>query len=208
MCGRFLVDEDTAREINKIIRTTEDRIRQAAAESELQLSAKDIYPAGTAPILVAGNLGISYEWQHWGLQGRQQPGTRKSGTLIFNARSETALERPMFKDSVLHRRAVIPASSFYEWNRQKEKHIFTRKDAKVLFMAGFYKLTEKGKCFVILTTQANASMEAVHERMPLILEEDEINDWIYQDEKTEEFLHKVPCQLECRAEYRQMGLFE
>lgn len=208
MCGRFLVDEDTAREINRIIRTTEDKIRQAAAESELRLSAKDIHPAGSAPILVAGNLGISYEWQHWGLQGRQQPETRKSGTLIFNARSETALERPMFKDSVLHRRAVIPASGFYEWNHQKEKHIFTRKDAQVLFMAGFYKLTEKGKCFVILTTQANASMEPVHERMPLILEEDEINDWIYQDSKTEEFLHKMPCQLECRAEYRQLGLFE
>lgn len=64
MCGRFLVDEDTAREINRIIRTTEDKIRQAAAESELRLSAKDIHPAGSAPILVAGNLGISYEWQH------------------------------------------------------------------------------------------------------------------------------------------------
>ena len=124
MCGRFLVDEDTAREINRIIRTTEDKIRQAAAESELRLSAKDIHPAGSAPILVAGNLGISYEWQHWGLQSRQQPDTRKSGTLIFNARSETALERPMFKDSVLHRRAVIPASGFYEWNHQKEKHIY------------------------------------------------------------------------------------
>lgn len=204
----FLGDEDTAREINRIIRTTEDKIRQAAAESELQLSAKDIHPAGSAPILLAGNLGISYEWQHWGLQGRQQPDTRKRGTLIFNARSETALERPMFKDSVLHRRAVIPASGFYEWNGQKEKHIFTRKDAKALFMAGFYKLTEKGKCFVILTTQANASMKSVHERMPLILEEDEITEWIYQDDKTEELLHKVPCQLECRTEYKQMGLFE
>lgn len=208
MCGRFYVDEDTAREINKIIRTTEDKIRQAAVESELQLSAKDIHPARSAPILIAGKSGISYEWQHWGFQGRQHPGTRKSGTLIFNARSETALERPMFKESVLHRRAVIPASGFYEWNRQKEKNIFTRKDAKVLFMAGFYKLTEKGKCFVILTTQANASMEPVHERMPLILEEEEINAWIYQDNRTEEFLHKVPCQLECRAEYRQLGLFK
>lgn len=208
MCGRFYVDEDTAREINKIIRTTEDKIRQAAVESELQLTAKDIYPSGSVPILVAGNFGICYEWQHWGLQGRKQPGTRKNGTLIFNARSETALERPMFKDSVIHRRAVIPASGFYEWNHQKEKYIFTRKDEKVLFMAGFYKLTEMGKCFVILTTQANASMESVHERMPLILEEDEINAWIYQDDKTEELLHKVPCQLECRTEYRQMGLFE
>ena len=208
MCGCFYVDEDTAREINKIIRTTEDKIQQAAVESELQLTAKDIYPSGSAPILVAGNLGMSYEWQHWGFQGRQQSGTRKSGTLIFNARSETALERPMFKDSVLRRRAVIPAAGFYEWNHQKEKNIFTRKDAKALFMAGFYKLTEKGKCFVILTTQANASMESVHERMPLILEEDEINDWIYQDDKTEKFLHKVPCQLECRAEYRQLGVFE
>ena len=207
MCGVYYVDDDTAREINRIVKTTEDKIKRATREADLQLQAKDIRPTDRAPILIAGKDGICYEWLNWGFQGGRQPEI-KGGTLIFNARSETALERPMFKESVLHRRAVIPASGFYEWNRKKEKNIFTRKDTKVLYMAGFYRLTEKGKRFVILTTQANASMELVHDRMPLILEEDEMTDWLYQDDKTEEFLHKIPCQLDCRTEYRQLGLFD
>ena len=61
---------------------------------------------------------------------------------------------------------------------------------------------------MILTTQANASMKPVHERIPLTLEENEINDWIYQDNRTEEILQKVPCKLKSRAEYKQLGLFE
>ncbi len=79
-----------------------------------------------------------------------------------------------FRDSVEHRRIVIPAAWFYEWNRKKEKNIFYRKEQPVLFMAGIYKRYQGEERFVILTTKANASMEPVHDRMPLILEENEI----------------------------------
>ena len=74
-------------------------------------------------------------------------------------------------------------------------------------MAGFCRRYEDGEHFVILTTAANASMEPVHDRMPLILEEREIASWILDDEKAEDILHKTPCLLERRMDYEQLTLF-
>ncbi len=102
---------------------------------------------------------------------------------------------------------MIPATWFYEWNRNKEKNIFYRKEKPVLFMAGFYNLYPDGEHFVILTTRANESMEAVHNRMPLLLEDGEILPWITQPDRTQDFLHKVPGLLERRSEYEQISLF-
>ena len=122
-----------------------------------------------------------------GFQGRQ---------VIFNARCESAMEKPLFCDSMRHSRVVIPATWFYEWNLRKEKNTFYRKDAPALFMAGCCREYEDGTCFVILTTRANASMEPVHDRMPLILEENEIAPWILNEERARDILHKTPCLLE------------
>ena len=60
---------------------------------------------------------------------------------------------------------------------------------------------------MILTTEANASMEPVHNRMPLILEPEEITDWIFAKEKAEQLLRKVPSLLERRTEFEQLSLF-
>ena len=54
----------------------------------------------------------------------------------------------------------------------------------VLFMAGFCRQYEDGEHFVILTTAANVSMEPVHDRMPLILEYQEIAEWMFDDSET------------------------
>ena len=127
--------------------------------------------------------------------------------LVINARSESAMEKKMFCDAVENRRIVIPAAGFYEWNKQKEKSTFTRKDSQVLYMAGIYSKYEDEERFVILTTAANESMEPVHGRMPLILEKDEILSWLTERSKTEEFLGKVPCQLNRSTEFEQITLF-
>lgn len=102
---------------------------------------------------------------------------------------------------------MVPATWFYEWNRKKEKNIFYRKDKPVLFMAGIYNRCQGEDRFVILTTKANASMEPVHDRMPLILEPEEINSWIYEKEKAQQLLQKVPGVLERRTEFEQLTLF-
>ena len=128
--------------------------------------------------------------------------------LIFNARCESAMEKPMFREAVLHRRAVIPAAGFYEWNQGKQKYTFCRESGDAMFMAGCYRKYEDGDRFVILTTQANASMEQVHDRMPLILERDEAVCWLLEDDASEELLRKAPPLLERRTEFEQLSIFQ
>lgn len=200
MCGRYYVDDETAREIEKIIRIADEKVRKASSAG-VAIQAKDIHPTDVAPILVAERDGISCRMQRWGFPGFE------GKQIIFNARSESVLEKKMFKDSVEHRRVVVPATLFYEWNRNKEKNIFTREDQTVIFMAGIYSRFQDEHRFVILTTQANASMEPVRDRMPLILEKSEIEPWIFSEKKTRDILQKVPCMLKRRVEYEQMNLF-
>lgn len=199
MCGRYYVDDETAREIERIIRIADEKVRKAAT---VKTQSKDIHPTDIAPILTASEHGgISCSLQKWGFPGFD------GKQVIFNARSESAWDKKMFREGVEHRRVVVPATWFYEWNRNKEKNVFYRKEQPVLFMAGIYNRYQGEDRFVILTTEANASMEPVHNRMPLILEPEEIADWIYEKEKTEQLLHKVPCLLERRTEYEQLSLF-
>ena len=74
-------------------------------------------------------------------------------------------------------------------------------------MAGCYNWYEDQERFVILTTDANPSVAPVHNRMPLILEAEELKNWMFDDQATESLLHKTPVLLEQRAEYEQMRLF-
>ena len=60
---------------------------------------------------------------------------------------------------------------------------------------------------MILTTAANASMKPVHDRMPLLLEQDEIEKWLFEDDMTEALLQKTPALLERRSDFEQMSLF-
>ena len=72
--------------------------------------------------------------------------------------------------------------------------MFSRCNAPVLYMAGFCDWFENEKRFVILTTTANESMRKVHDRMPLILEKEQLSDW-FDNRKMEQILHQVPIQL-------------
>lgn len=112
-----------------------------------------------------------------------------------------------FRDSMKYRRCVIPARGFYEWNKSKEKFSFERQDSRRLFMAGCYNLFKNEMHFVILTTSANLSVAPVHDRMPLILEADELEQWILDDGSAVQMLHKIPVMMKMRADYEQMSLF-
>ena len=127
--------------------------------------------------------------------------------VIFNARSETALEKRTFRDSVKERRCIVPATGFYEWSEKKDKYFFRSPDHRVLLFAGFYRQYEGTDMFVILTTQANASLEGIHHRMPLILEPGEVNTWMFDPEATDILLHKRPGPLEKEMK-GQLSLFE
>ena len=197
MCGRYHFSAELLDEIR-------DLTEQKDWKLELGVLDRDIHPGDTAPVITAaGDQGGSLRAcrQKWGYPG---PGGKG---LVFNARSESVFEKRMFRDSVSQRRAAVPVSWFYEWNKNKEKFTFTKEGSRILFLAGFYGRYEDGEHFVILTTRANASMAPVHSRMPLVLEREQVRDWILDSAKTKELLGQEPPQLDRDCEYEQQTLF-
>ena len=195
MCGRFYISDDTAREIEKTIRMVDERLRKERTG--------DIHPTEMAPVISYRKDDMVIGDKKWGFPGFD------SKKVIFNARAESVLEKKMFRESVLRRRLIIPAAGFYEWNRKKEKVTFTSavKEQPLLYMAGFYNRYGEEERFVILTTGANDSMADVHERMPLLLKHQELEEWLRDDRRLEEFLYSEPHGLKRRMEYEQQTLF-
>lgn len=193
MCGRYYIDENMARELDEII--------PGIGQSLWEQYGGDIFPSQKAPVLLEENGVLLERPMQWGFEG-----FRGKGSLI-NARAESALEKKTFRESTLHRRCVILASGFYEWNSRKEKFQFQRTDGKPLYMAGCYSMFNNEDHFVIFTTQANVSVRGVHERMPLVLEKREVKEWLLDDRSVETVLGKVPEELEGKTEYEQMSLF-
>lgn len=193
MCGRYYVDMDMADELERVIHDIDRKIRE-------ECSGRDVYPTDRAPVIENTANGFRLRLQKWGY-----PAVQGKGVLI-NARSETVFDKPMFRQGIRHRRIVIPASGFYEWNREKEKSTFTRFDSPLMYMAGFYDRFGNENRFVILTTAANESMIKTHDRMPLVLEEDQLEEW-FNGGKTEEILSRTPPLLKRTAEYEQQRLF-
>lgn len=83
---------------------------------------------------------------------------------------------------------------------------FNRTDNKPIYMAGVYNLVDNAERFVVITTEANESVSNIHDRMPLILEKNEIDMWIYADKVTEYILNKKPPKLEQNRRYEQQTL--
>ncbi len=105
---------------------------------------------------------------------------------MINARSETVHEKPSFKNAFHSRRCIIPASGFYEWERRgKEKipHYIHLKDGKIMSLAGLWDRWKSPEGNVvetctILTTTANSLIKKLHDRMPVILHNDELELWL------------------------------
>ena len=149
-----------------------------------QYKTGEIFPGDTAPALIRREDKIVAVPGVFGLKGFQGRG------LLINARSETAAEKRTFADSLRHRRAIIPATGFYEWSHdgQKTKYLFTLDGTQVLYLCALYQVVE-GQCrFVILTREANASMVPVHNRMPVIVGAGDVRPYLTDDGAAREMI--------------------
>lgn len=153
----------------------------------------EIFPTHTAPILIEQGSEITPVPYIWGF-----PNFRNKGVII-NARAETALEKRVFKDSILNRRCVIPSTGFYEWDKSKQKYLFNMQNTNILYMAGFYNIFNNEPRFIILTTDANSSISEIHHRMPVVLEKDKIKKWINDNDAAVSILHETPPLLKIQA---------
>ena len=120
-----------------------------------------------------------------------------SSKPLINCRIETADSKPLWKDSWYRRRCVIPASWYYEWGipptdeglhndrPQKQKYAIQPEGSEVTYLAGLYRFEEHGgiqiPMFTVLTREAVAPVSSIHDRMPVILGKDSLNEWIRPD---------------------------
>ena len=105
----------------------------------------------------------------------------------INARAETVARLPTFRQAFAKRRGIVPITAFYEWRRHegepKQPFAIARADGSPLALAGLWEGWkgadgEVVRSFCILTTAANAAMQSVHDRMPVILEPADWSTWL------------------------------
>lgn len=123
----------------------------------------------------------------WGLVNTWQTDAKGAFKQI-NARSENAPSRPAFRDAYVHRRCAVPADGFFEWTGAKEARRpiwFHPPHDDLLLFAGLYESWRDPKTdawqrtFTILTTDANEIVAPVHDRMPVILPPERVEEWLY-----------------------------
>jgi len=118
---------------------------------------------------------------HWGIVphwARDKPGSRP----MINARVETAWDKPSFKKLIRATRAIVPVNGFYEWHRDgKEKTPYYIKlaGAGAMALAGIYQITREGTMeFAVLTRESTGDMGAIHDRMPVTIEANNLEAWL------------------------------
>lgn len=197
MCGRYYVDDETSKEIRKLLEQLDAKFQ------ENKRKRGEIFPTNVAPVLIGNNGNVEPELFTWGF-----PNYKGNGVII-NARAETIIEKRMFRESILSRRCIVISNGFYEWDNSKNKIYFSLREEQPVYMAGIYNTFNGNNKFVIITTAANQSMRDVHDRMPLIIEQNNIEKWIFEDKETNHMLKSTPPLLERRADYiqNQLDLF-
>jgi putative SOS response-associated peptidase YedK len=186
MCGRFTLSS-TASEIADFFSVDQQGL--------------DFVPnynvAPTSDIVtIVGNEGERVlEFMHWGLV----PPWAKDisiGSRMINARSETLTEKPSFKRAFARRRCLVIADGFFEWQatpgeKRKQPMYISRSDGAPLAFASLWEIwrpdgdpqrmdLELHSC-AIVTCAANAKIEPVHHRMPVILENADWSTWLDVD---------------------------
>ena len=201
MCGRYFWNDEAEEAFENDfpeIAGEVGRIRPgdyAPAMKALAVTANTSIEAGAGK---QSHSSLAAEILQWGFPGFEK------GKLLINARAESVRERQTFADSFLQRRCVLPAAGFYEWDKKKEKVIFTLPDRPILYLAGIYRPYGSEKRFVILTREANESMMPVHDRMPLILSKEEVEPWVGDTAEAGEFLTKGMPPLQAERPYEQL----
>jgi putative SOS response-associated peptidase YedK len=146
-------------------------------------------PPGTDILVVRDRRGTRVaDTVHWGLVPSWAR-DRSIGYRMVNARADTALTKPSFRNAMERRRCLIPADVFYEWqavqgDRRKQPWAVALPDGELFALAGlweYWKPAEGGEGLVtctILTTDPNTLLEPIHDRMPVIIHPDRYRSWL------------------------------
>jgi len=180
MCGRY-----TLRRVN-LIRAALSAMPVLPFEEFSQRPRFNVAPSQQVPIVRWEEAGAKIDLARWGLI----PAWAKdasAGYKMINARSETAAQKPAFRQALASRRCLVPADGFYEWQSVggKRQPIFVhRRDDGVFCFAGLWERWQPTEAqepidsMTILTTTPNRLLEPIHDRMPVILRQEDYRRWL------------------------------
>eukprot|EP00164_Ancoracysta_twista_P003078 GFYU01004108.1.p1 GENE.GFYU01004108.1~~GFYU01004108.1.p1 ORF type:complete len:465 (+),score=89.23 GFYU01004108.1:71-1396(+) len=152
---------------------------------------ENVCPGSYTPVIVAGKEGgRQLHSMKWGLIPFYQKSDQNLDYFrMMNARSETADTSGAYRRLVQKKRCVVICQGFYEWDqppkgqKKKQPYYITRRERPCLYFAGLYDCWKNGDgqlifTYTIMTTDICPQLEWLHNRMPVILEENQIDDWI------------------------------
>ena len=202
MCGRYyLPEEDLPEEWLSLLDTLGEPPEGVNAKT-----AGEIFPGDTVPVLANSRaLRERPFYMQWGYH--------LDDRLIFNARSETADEKPLFRDGALERRCLLPFAHYCEWEKRgdslpdetaagrqtgKLRYQLRPEGEAMAYLAGIYRFERRGPVFCVLTRPAEADIAFIHPRMPVMFTKDRAKEWLSRSGDYRELLASA-CR---RTEYR------
>lgn len=161
------------------------RIQKEAWPDRVKLPRYNLTPRQSLPVIVAERRLVAMRWGFppvWKPNPFNQP-------PLFNAKAEEVREKATWKKPVAERRAIVPATGFYEWRpgpggpKDRQPVWFRRKDGRPLSLAAVWGTFDweerKGwPCVSVLTTAPEAVVAPIHDRMPLLLEPEDEDRWL------------------------------
>ena len=182
MCTRYFVERQFERMNKYILEAEEAPLFQRFVDNGItKISSGEIHPTDIVPVIASDRKGDPSVFpMKWGFK-------IPSHQLIVNARIETAAVKPSFRDSWKEHRCIIPASYYFEWKHFTDNNGKKTTGAKcavrpdngcMMWMCGLYRIEDGLPVFVVLTKEASDEVVSIHDRMPVMLSEDDVNKWI------------------------------
>ena len=188
MCGRYFLEESP--ELRPIVEAMNRSPLMKKWQDKVKVkSYGEIFPTDVVPVIAPNRSGLRTVYpMKWGYSGK---------SLLMNARSETAAEKLTFREDWVRHRCIVPASWYFEWEHYPgsdgkkhtgDKYLIHPKDSAVTWLCGLYRIENGLPVFVILTREPGETLRFLHDRMPLIMPDELVTEWIRPDRKPEELL--------------------
>jgi putative SOS response-associated peptidase YedK len=186
MCGRYNILPDAKAWIDGL-----ETIRDLLSDHDW-FPNYNITPSSWVPIIreAAGGDTLVLDKARWGFVPHWVKG-EKPKLQPINARAEGVANKPFFREAFKQRRCLFVASGFYEWRRTergKQPYNIVMQSGEPFLMAGIWDTWTGDDNAAIITTEANAMMAPIHDRMPVIIPSSSMQSWIFGDCPAD-FLH-------------------
>lgn len=191
MCGRFTLGIENQEILAKLLGVEADAFLQQHSLQQQYRPRYNIAPTDDHWLVRVKAEQRELLPAKWGLVNSWAKDAKKAARQI-NARAESIDTRSAFREAFKTRRCVVPADGYYEWTGAKDSrqpHWFHRPDRGLMLLAGVYEswwpdnpASEKRpqRTFTIITTDSNAVGRPIHDRMPVILpDEDAVDAWMF-----------------------------